>query len=312
MLRDPAHLRALGFKTDEAECFALGSKVEVEELIFTSGGGAVNAAVSFARQGLKTGAIVKVGDDYNGKSIIELLKRERITPYVSSHKTMSTGYSAILLTGNGERTILVYRGASETLQKKEVPFRKLQNRWAYVAPGGISPALIEEVMRSIKKNGGSVALNPSKHYLQNKGVHVRRLLPYADVVIVNREEASYLTGVDYREYRKLFKAFDGLIDGIAVVTDGALGARVSDGRYVYSAGVFKEKKLVDRTGAGDAFGSGFIAGLIQKQDIHYALRVAAANATSVVEYIGAHEGILRKKDLANRRWKYLDLDIEPL
>jgi sugar/nucleoside kinase (ribokinase family) len=103
-----------------------------------------------------------------------------------------------------------------------------------------------------------------------------------------------------------------LIDGIAVMTDGARGAIVSDGRYIYRAGIFKEKKLVDRTGAGDAFGSGFVAGFILKKDIHFALRLASANATSVVEKIGAQAGILRRKDFNLARWQYLDLDVEPL
>jgi len=102
------------------------------------------------------------------------------------------------------------------------------------------------------------------------------------------------------------------VPGIAVVTDGPRGAYASDGRYLYRAGVFKERKLVDRTGAGDAFGSGFIAGLMQKHDVHHALRLAAANATSVVEQIGAQGGILTKRDFAGARWRYLDLEVEPL
>ena len=132
------------------------------------------------------------------------------------------------------------------------------------------------------------------------------------MVIVNREEAAHLTGVDYRKERPMFRKFDELIDGIAVMTDGKRGARVSDGTYIYTAGVFKEKEMVDRTGAGDAFGSGFVAGLMGKRDIHHALRLASANATSVVESVGAHLGALRKGQIDDKRWKYLDLDIEPL
>ena len=71
-------------------------------------------------------------------------------------------------------------------------------------------------------------------------------------------------------------------------------------------------KGVNTTGAGDAFGSGFVAGLMAKNDINFALRLAAANATSVVEHIGAQEGILTKSDFSKPRFKYLDLDVEPL
>ena len=83
--------------------------------------------------------------------------------------------------------------------------------------------------------------------------------------------------------------------------------------------MFKEKKLVDRTGAGDAFGSGFVAGLIRSgeecekgdidpENISYALRLATANAASVVEVIGASEGALSRKGFDDgRRWSRLKM-----
>ena len=62
--------------------------------------------------------------------------------------------------------------------------------------------------------------------------------------------------------------------------------------------------MVDRTGAGDAFGSGFVAGLIQASRIEYAIRLGSANATSVVEYVGAKKGIVTKNDFEkSSRWK---------
>ena len=130
---------------------------------------------------------------------------------------------------------------------------------------------------------------------------------------MNREEAAIFTEADFDDEEGIFKQFDGWIDGIVAMTDGHKGVMVSDGHYVYKAGIFKEKKLIDRTGAGDAFGSAFIAGLMQKNnDINYALRLASANATSVVEFVGSQTGILRKKDIEQKRFKYLDLDVEPL
>lgn len=312
VLRDPDHLKKIGFVSGEAECFALGSKLEVGKPVFATGGGAINAAVTFRKQGFSVAAVGKVGDDDSGAAVLNDLKKEGIRPFLSVDKNEGTGHSTVLLTEGGERTILVYRGAAEKLVKRDIPFSKLKTKWVYIAPGKMPATVLEEVALHFKKQGASIAINPSRFYLEHEGERLRKMLKFFDVVFVNREEASYLTGVPYEHERKIFKKFDELIKGIAVVTDGARGAKVSDGRYLYSAGIFKEKKLVDRTGAGDAFASGFVAGLIQKQDVTYALRLASANATANVEAIGAHGGVLSKNDFKNRRWNYLDLGVEPL
>jgi len=312
VLKDPEHLKKIGFATGEAECFALGSKIEVEAPVFTIGGGAANAAVTFSRQGFKTAAFMKAGIDQEAEAIRETLKREKIAPLLARDKKQGTAYSTILLTASGERTILVYRGASSDLRAQDIPSQKLRAKWAYLAPGATPFPLIEEIVRRLGEHKTKIALNPSKHYLEGKGERLRPLLKKLAVTIVNREEASRLTGVSYENVRGIFKKFDELVPGIAVMTDGPRGAVVSDGRYLYRAGTFKERALVDRTGAGDAFGSGFVAGLIERNDITYALRLAAANATSVVEQIGAQPGILRQKEFRNKRWQYLNLDVEPL
>ncbi len=312
ILKDPTHLKKIGFKTGEAECFALGAKIEVEKPVVTLGGGAANAGFTFARQGFRTAALIKIGDDGLGEELIKTLKSEKITPLAIVGKKAGTAYSTILIAPSGERTILVYRGASSNFQKREVPMKKLKARWAYISPGTISISLMQIIISHLKKVGVRVAMNPSKRYLEAGSTKLKTILKSLDVVIVNREEASHLTGIDYGKEKRIFTKFDGLVPGIAVMTDGRKGASISDGKYIYRAGIFSEKELLDRTGAGDAFGSGFVAGMMQKNDICFALRLASANSTSVVEKIGAEEGILRKKDFKKKRWQYLDLDIEPL
>jgi len=312
VLRDKEHLEKIGFKTGEAECFALGSKIQIDEPIFSFGGGAHNTAITFARQGFKTGIIAKVGNDLSGKEFLAHLKIEKIKPLLSYDKKTGTGYSVVLLTPGGERTILVYRGASEKFSRKDASLKKIRAKWAYISPGEVSFSVMSDIISELRKNGTNIAINPSKHYLNMKHSQIEPLLNKTNAVFVNREEASCLTGEPYDKERKIFRAFDEMIDGIAVVTDGSKGATVSDGKFIYRSGVFKEKKLTDRTGAGDAFASGFISGLMRKEnDICYALRLAAANATSVVETVGASDGALTAQQFSSKRWKYLNLDVEP-
>jgi len=95
-----------------------------------------------------------------------------------------------------------------------------------------------------------------------------------------------------------------------VVTDGRQGVKVSNGKYLWQAGIFKEKKVIDRTGAGDAFGSALVAAFLKSkkitpQLIERGIRLGSANAASVVEQLGAKAGILCKTGLNQNRWQRL-------
>lgn len=308
IFKDAQHLRKIGFPTGEAECFALGAKLEVAKPVFTTGGGATNAAVTFSRQGLRTAVVFKIGNDAAGKDIINGLKKEKIATFVSIDKKFGTGYSTILLTPVGERTILVYRGISELLSAKDVSLKSVKTKWLYISSLAGNLDLLKRIVDFAKSKKISIAYNPGGKELARRSKLVP-ILRHIQVVIANREEASLITGISYKNERLIFKQWDNMSPGINVMTDGPRGVLVSDGEFIYKAGIFKEKKLVDRTGAGDAFGSGFVAGLIKKKDIKYAIRFGSANATSVVEHIGAKDGILNMKDSNAKRWANLKINI---
>lgn len=317
IISDKKHFIKNGFPTGEAQCFALGGKIEIAKPILTTGGGAANAAVAFSRQGLKTAALIKIGRDESAKNILDELNREKVSVLTIEDIKKGTAFSTILLAPGGERTILVYRGASENLKTQEIPFQKLNARWAYIVPGKISLPVIEKIFSYFYRNGTLIAFNPSKHFVELGIKRLKPLLAKSKAVILNREEASYLTGVDYRKEKEIFKKLDDITPGIVAMTDGPNGVLVSDGRRVFKAGVFREKKVIDRTGAGDAFGSGFVAGLVQKEEVcekglcrisnvEYAIRLGSANATSVIEKIGAKAGILTKREFEKSpRWRHL-------
>lgn len=318
VLKDPEHLKKIGFIEGEATCFALGGKLDVGEPIFTIGGGAVNAAVTFARQGFKTASMLSLGNDENAKAVIADLTAERVAPIVSHSKKHATAYSTLLLSKTGERTILVARGAADDLQVSPKMLAGLKPSWVYISPGAIPVAVITKLINHFSALGSRIAINPSGHYLS---FGVRRLQPLfkkVHVVILNRSEASRLTGASYANERAIFTRFESLFGGLAVMTDGAHGVMVSNGKTIYKAGVFKEKALVDRTGAGDAFGSGFVAGLMHSLPVlkdsetysahvvEEAIRLASANATAVVEHVGAQAGILTASQFAREsRFKNL-------
>lgn len=323
VLKDPKHLRKIGFPTGEAQCFALGGKVEVTKPVFTIGGGAANAAVTCGRQGLRTATIVKVGNDAHGSAVLEAIREEGVRVFSLRDKKEGTAYSVILLSPSGERTILSYRGASNDIQKKEIHLSALSGKWLYVTPGRIPFSVIYEIVTRAKKKGMRIAMNPSRGYVEMRYKKLKPIFDVLDIVFLNREEAAELTGSAYNKERDIFKKLDEMVDGIAVMTDGPRGVAASDGTRIYRAGIYKEKLVADRTGAGDAFGSGFVAALAAidrtrfdktrpygKEDIQQAIRLGSANATSVVEHIGAQDGILTKQAFKrNPRWKRLPIQV---
>ncbi|MFB6212698.1 MAG: carbohydrate kinase family protein [Candidatus Magasanikbacteria bacterium] len=315
-IEDKDKLEDIGFGESKAECFALGTKMEMEEMNLEYGGGAVNAAISFSKRDLKTKTLTKVGEDCFGDNIVDYLDEQGINVEVIRDDKNITGYSNILLMPNGARTVLVHRGAAEKISKGSIDIDKLKAHWFYISPSEMPYSTAEWLLKKLSKREKTVktAMNPSQYYLDRGLKKLKPIFSKLDVLIMNKEEASYLTNVDYTaETRKMLRKLNKYTDAVVVVTEGAKGSSASDGRYIYEAGTYDEEEVVDRTGAGDAFGAGFVAGLIKEGDIPYAIKLATANATSVIESVGAHTGALGVKNFERRdQFEYLDLDIEPL
>ena len=290
-----------------------GEKLGVEDAFFTIGGNAINASVTFSRQGLKTACVAKIGCDVSGEEIKSRLKAEGVnTRHLKCFKNLPTAYSTLLLK-NGERTILGYHGASDSFSFRDIDFSKLKSRWWYISLAGESYRMYKRFIAFAKKNKIAVAFNPSGYHLRHDRQSILQSLNDLSFLVLNEGEAALLTGISFKKEKEVFKKLDKLMPGIIAVTDGPKGVTVSDGRFLYKAGVFPEKRIVDRTGAGDSFGSGFVASLVRKpRDIKQAIRLASANATSVVEPFGVSEGALTRSQFRNPRWKNLKIIIKQL
>ncbi len=303
----------------------LGDKLAVKSAYSTIGGNSANASVTFARQGFRTAVVGRVGNDERGEIIIRRLRKERVaTSMLAVDGKVPTAFAVLLLKG-GERTILNYHGSSNGLSIADIDFRNMRSAWWYLSLPGRSEELYGKLLDFAWRNKIAVALNPSSYHLKRGRSGILRSLKKLSLLSLNEEEAAILTGIPFSREREVFKKLDDLTSpGILAVTDGSRGVTVSDGHFVYRAGTFKEKKLVDRTGAGDAWGSGFVAGLwasgvarsnarrVTRDQVAEAIRVASANATSVVERVGATEGILTARELKQPRWKNLRITVEKL
>ncbi len=289
---------------DYVEQFPLGAKVDVEHVYFETGGGATNAAVTFARQGLQVGYIGKIGHDPAGAEVMRVLRKEGVaTDRVVQDGKLSTGYSAILLAASGERTILSHRGASHSLGAKDVAIRTIQADWLYITSLAGNFDLLGKLLKHANLHGIQVAIDPGEAELAQPK-KLKGLLPLVTVLKCNAQELSQLFGgADAKD--TVSKAAHAC--PYVVGTDGPAGAYAAAGGKLYQAGQYQKVKGIDRTGAGDAFGSGFVASLAMGSGIEDALTLASANATSVVTQIGAKPGILK-----TARVKRMKLKVTPL
>lgn len=275
-------------------CFPLGSKVEIDELVFETGGGGTNAAVTFGRLGCDTATLTAVGNDANGRDILDVLKRDGVSlSLVQTDPKEQTAFSIIVLSGTGERTILVYRGASENISAEKIPWNRLKAKWLYITSLGGRIDLLQKLLSHAEKTGIRVAWNPGAKEIKNGIEKLAMFIKQVDVLNLNLEEAMELLNVRSRNVDGLFAPLARLPRRTMVITDGIHGAYASDGGKIWHSSVLDVKR-VNTTGAGDAFGSGLIAGLMKKDDLPRALAVGTLNATGVVQQMGAKRGIIRK------------------
>lgn len=299
-------LKSKKFISMKGTCFNLGSKFDVGGISFASGGGGTNTATSFNNQGFKTAFFGGVGGDIAGREVIERLGNSGIDcSLVIKKNSEATNHSIILNMGSDkDRTILVYRGASETITKKDIPWNKLNAKWFYLAPlSGELAEITKDIVDFAKVNDIKVAFNPGNSQLELD--NIEDIIEKVDVLILNQEEASMLTKIPFAKEKMIFEEIDQMCPGIAIMTKGPDGAIVSDGTYLYMVRSPKIK-VVDRTGAGDSFGSGFISGLIRYNDIEEAIQLGMANAISCLQKTGAKNGLLKKGD------KYKKIKVEKI
>lgn len=282
------------FSTGEAECFALGSKIEVDDIVFETGGGATNTAVGFARQNLHTAFVGRIGHaDARGQEILISLKAHNVdTSLVALDRREQTAYSVILLTNRGERTVLVYRGASAAFRPGDISWSKLRTSWFYASSMAGALPVIKKVWHHAAKTKAKIAWNPGVGELQHGWTVLVPLLAQTDVFMVNQEEATRLTGLANDQVFEAFARLRQTVRGITVVTMGTEGSLAGDRRNAWRAGI-NAVSVVDTTGAGDAYGCGFVGAFARtKGNIPLAMQCASANSESVIQAIGAKSGLL--------------------
>lgn len=273
-------------------CLRYGDKIPVGDSISQVAGNAANSSVGAARLKLNTAAYINVGGDHDGARIRDHLKDEGVdTRYVIVNKNLPSNHH-VVLNYKGERTILIFHQP----WKYHLPDLD-KSRWVYftsLSPTFVKSNIVDQLINYLERSGAKMLYNPGTFQIKLGVRKNPRLLSLTEVFIVNLEEAKIILGYGEGADIPVKKLLRGICDlglKMVVITDGEKGSYGYDGANYYHLGVFPAK-LVEMTGAGDAFATGLLAGLFYGKDLPEAMRWGAANGASVVEKIGPQPGLL--------------------
>ena len=309
-------------KKSEFMSYPYGAKVEISDFASNVGGGGVNTAVNFANLGLNTSAIFKIGDDIYSAGVLKSFEGKNVDlSNKIQDKSESTGFSIILVSFQGDRTVLAHRGANAHIKKSDINFEAIkQSKLLYIAPlNGDSNKVLDDIVKFAHDNNVSVCFNAGTTSIKRGFNYLKTILATAQIVVMNKEEASMATQIQVRPDTREVKYSEELIHPdikemfqklkvndyqIIVITDGGNGAYAYNGEKYYYCPVF-DGPVVSTLGAGDAFASTFCAALGRTQiDIGKSLMMASVNSAGVVSEFGAAKGLLTfdeiEKKLANR------------
>jgi len=281
--------------TGTALCEVYGGKIAVDKMVMTTGGGATNTAVGFERLGLQTGCVCCVGKDDWGLFVRKELKKEGVSLLYVQQVKEHTSYSTILVSKDGGRSALVYRGASNKLSWHKVAWKKLKADWFYVSSLGGDLAMLTKIIRIAGEKGIKVALNPGSKEIK-AGKRLRAFLGKIELLLLNRQEAAKLTEHEFKNKEEILRDLRNLGPSMVVMTEGRKGATVvKDKKIIYLAA--RKAKAIEETGAGDGFGCGITAGLIKGLPVEKALTWGLANGASVVKHFGPKQGLLFEPEM---------------
>lgn len=274
----------------------IGEKISLDKIYFDIGGGGSNTAATLANMGLKTGLISAVGDDLSGEEVIRVMKEFGVdTTLVQKIRGEETGYSVIFLDEGGDRTALVYRGASDTKHWQKLNPSKIDTDWFFITSLGGNLDLLREIFQLADKKNIKIAWNPGSQELAAGREKLKYFLRRVNILLLNKSEAKYLGNTKSEKINVIFERLEESATGAGIcITGGKVGAWLKRDNTVYWAVGF-DKPAKNATGAGDAFGSALLAGLLKTNgDVRKGLQLAILNSNGVVMEMGAKHGLLKK------------------
>ncbi len=273
-------------------CLRYADKISITNSAQSVGGNAANVAVGTRKLGLKSAIVTELGDDINGHEIYEELSRAQVnTALVKLHPKLDTRYS-IVLNFESERTILSHH-PKRSYTLPELP----ETQWVYYTSQGKGFEKVQKrLMTQLKKKDHvQLALNPGSYQFKHGLPTIKKLLPRTDLLIVNKDEAQELVSKKI-SIKQCIRALHNTGVKTVAITDGTHGSYASDGEQLLFMPAYPIQ-AVAKTGAGDAYTSGFLAAHSSGKKLSTAMQWGTANAGGVIQEFGAQRGLLNRNQI---------------
>ena len=288
-------------------CLDYAAKIPITGSVQTLGGNAANVACGTTKLGLKTAILSSVGRDSNGQLVKQELKKFGVdTNLVAIDPKAKTRYS-VVLNFRGERTILSFHQRRKYAWPKKFP----PCAWIYYT--GLSEGfegLQDKLISYLAKHHDiKVAFNPGSYQLASGLNKIKEMIPLTDILIINLEEAEKILGTTLAKEKNISALIHELLALGAkevAITDAARGAWAGNTEQIWHLDSYPVS-VVAKTGAGDAFASGYTAARSYGHDIAHALEWGIANSCAVITQFGAQNGLLNKKGVDAMINKYQNI-----
>lgn len=250
------------------------------------GGSAANVAIGVRRLGFKSAIIAKVGFDPFGRIAVEELMKEGVDLSGLRVGFGATGFSIVIIDKQGRIIIYGFKGSSEELTPQEVDLNIIKNsRHVHIASLRLDTSV--RVAKIANELGKTVSWDPGRVLSMTGLERLKEIIRYTDIVLANEEEVRAMTGEN--DYRVAAKILRSLGPRLVIVKRGPNGVYVYSHEGCFSVASLKPPKIIDTTGAGNAFAAGLITAFFRGYNVKEVVKYAIAAATLKISRLGSHE-----------------------
>jgi len=271
---------------DESEFKKLLSNLKIEETV--SGGSVANTIVGLSQLGNKVGFIGKVSDDDLGSKYEEGLKKEKVEYFYSKKKEiLPTGTCLILITPDSERTMCTFLGTAGKINEKDIDITPIKNSEILFLEGYLwDEGEPKKAFNKAIQNSNKVAMSLSDLFcVERHKPHFLDLVKNKlDITFANEQEIMSL--INTKNFNDVI-AFGKKLKRLLVITKGEKGAIAIKGDEIAECKIQKNLKILDLTGAGDLFASGFLHGYINNLSLKENLEKGTEMSSKIIQKIGA-------------------------